>query len=337
MGTNEPNLPPPGQPPYQPPTPPTPPPPQTPPGFAPPPAPGQPTQPLPPIQEATPAGPPPTQVMPATQVGPGGPGGPVGPGGTPPPLPPEQPKKKNTALIIGGAIVGAALIIGGILLFTGGDDKESSGTVVPGSSTTVLESTTSTTPETIVITTAPTTTAEAATTTAPVITEVPETLPESGVGDGSYVPDDTGTFSVPVVPGWEYSTAPLDLSGTSVPSLSAATSLADYQQDYETLGYTVVVVPPSLSTSDSEVALGLSPSEDNCPTYTENPSFATSLGTAYLVENTGCGVSGAANVSVIAITIPDKGVILSVTCQGTDPIADITELAKSVLESVVLN
>ena len=110
-----------------------------------------------------------------------------------------------------------ALIGAGCSDDSGGDDEASEDTGAPAESTT--------------------TTTEAATTTV---------APTEPPPDAEPVTDDTGKFSVLVPPTAEVDTAPFEVEGYSIPHVSAADDLDEYNDGYDADGYTVMAVPPEV-------------------------------------------------------------------------------------------
>ena len=229
------------------------------------------------------------------------------------------PKKGNGLLIGGGLVVVAALVGGVVLLTSGGDDKKSTTiTLAPITSTAI--STETTTAITSAITT-PATVAE----TAP---------PTTAGGDLITVSDDTGTFSIVLPNDLELDTTTITSNdGFTVPSISAAEIIANYNSDDTTFGFTSVVVGPDIGSDAAQVLAFLEPTEGTCSGRTEDIGIATAVGSATRVSLTGCGAGGG-NKVLIVVQLADRPVVIGIYMQGLATIENLQPAAQYALESI---
>jgi len=281
--------------------------------FPPPPPPGQPPQPgnWPPQQPGFQ----PTQQVPSTQAYPQQGYAPVAA---------PAPKKSN-GLLIGGGLAVVAALIGGVVLLTGGDDDKKSTTITlaPITSTTLF------TQPTTAITTA-ITTATVVETAAPT---VPETIADSGLVT---ITDDTGTFSIVVPDDLELDTTTITSNdGFIVPSINAATIIADYNGDDTTFGLTSVAVGPAIGSDVAQVMEFLEPAEGTCTGRSVEFGRPTAVGAASVVTLTGCGVGGG-NKVLMVVQLADRPVVIGIYMQGLAPVADLQPAAQFALESIVV-
>jgi len=313
MSFNDPpNFPPPGPPPNEPGG-------FNPPGF----------EPVPPAAPAGEFAPPPTPVAGIpTQAMPAG--APIDTGyGAPP------PEKKNTGLIVAAVIAVLALLgVGAFMLLK--DDDDGSDAIVADS--TLLETTVATTvapTSTVVEETLPatTTTVEVTTTTEAPTTTVAPTEPPM---DAEPVTDDTGKFSVLVPPGAEVDTAPFEVEGFSIPHVSAADDLSEYQDGYDAAGYSVMAVPPEVAPTAADLIVLFTPDDTICTTVTQMPGYITDIATTEVVTGEGCGDTGTASQVTMAVDVPSFGVVVMVYAQGPQDAATLLAFAEQILASVVL-
>lgn len=247
------------------------------------------------------------------------------PSPSPPPPPPAPPKRRPVALIVAGvAVVVAAAVIGGLLLLRGGNDDEATTTTTTVSTTTTAEVTT-TVAETLVITVP-----ETAETLAPVPGPVP------GPGE-VVVTDDTGLFQVLAPDTFEVNTAPLDIDGVSVASVTSAGNLGDFDAGYDETGYAVMALPPEVA-PDSSAAITILTDQltGDCQFPQEMPDLDTAIGPARHLIAQGCGPNNATAV-VLAIDETNSGFVFVVVAQGPAGADEVTVLAQSVLESIYIN
>lgn len=243
----------------------------------------------------------------------------------PPPPPPAQ-KKSRAGLI--GAAVAVALVGGGVGAFVasrgGGDDTAVATTTTAAAATTTVA-------ETLVITTPETSVPD---------TTLPDTTVPSGPtpGEGEVVvTDDTGVFSVIAPDTFEVDTAPLDLDGGSVASVTAAGNLDLYGNGYDETGYTVMALPADIAAdSDAAIALLNDQLTADCGSSTQNVDLETAIGPARHLVGQACGANGATAV-VLAIDETNTGLVFLVVAQGPAGESEVTTLAQAVLESIYIN
>ena len=280
--------------------------------FPPPPPPGQPPQPgnWPPQQPGFQ----PTQQVPTTQAYPQQAYAPVA----------APAPKKGNGLLIGGGLVVVAALVGGVVLLTGGgnDKKSTSITLAPITSTTIA--------------TQPTTAITSAITTpATVLDTVAPTAPPTTTGSSLVtITDDTGTFSIMVPDNLELDTTTITSNdGFAVPSISAASIIADYNGDDTTFGLTSVAVGPTIGSDATQVLAFLEPADGTCTGRTEDDGFATAVGSATRVTLTGCGAGGG-NKVLIVVQLADRPVVIGIYMQGTATVENLQPAAQFALESI---
>ena len=257
---------------------------------------------------------------------------PPAPPSSPPPPSAPAPQKKSRAGLVGAGVAVAAVVVGGLFFaLRGGGDSASPSTSAAVSST---EAATTTVGDTLVITTPenpPTTVGET----------VPETLaPVPGPTPGEnevVVTDDTGLFQVLAPADFEVDTAPLDIDGLSVASVTAALSLVNYDVGYDETGYTVMALPAELA-ADAEAALTVFNDQltGDCDPPMEMPDLDTAIGPARHLVAQGCRDNGSTAV-VLAIDETNTGLVFAVLAQGAAGPAEVTRLAQAVLESIYIN
>ena len=235
----------------------------------------------------------------------------------PPPPPPAPPKRRPVGLIVAGiAVVVAAAVIGGLLLLRGGNDDEAA-TTTTAATTTVAETLVITVPE-----------------TAETLASVPGPVPGSSE---VVVTDDTGLFQVLAPDTFEVDTAPLDIDGVSVASVTSAGNLGNFDAGYDETGYTVMALPPELA-PDSSAAIAILNDQltGGCLFPQEMPDLDTAIGPARHLIAQGCGENNA-TVVVLAIDETNSGFVFVVVAQGPAGADEVTVLAQAVLESIYIN
>ncbi|MCB0955739.1 MAG: hypothetical protein KDB06_02130, partial [Ilumatobacter sp.] len=247
-------------------------------------------------------------------------------------MPPAAPKKK-TGLIVGGGIAAVALVVGGVLAFGGGDDDKGvspATTTLPGVSTTAMAQ--------------DTTTAVPVTTLAPA-TSVVLTLPPTNVPPPTQAPttadaalievfDDTNSFSALIPNFLEIDTRPIQSNdGFTVPSITAATSVDDYNSDHVTFGFTLFAVPGTITTSTDDVLNFISPGEGECSSQSLNIGYPTAFGSGTMVQYDGCGDGSAAKV-LIVVRIDSADATLAIYYQAPGASADLLSTAQTIFETM---
>lgn len=244
----------------------------------------------------------------------------------PPPVPPTPAKKSRAGLIGAGVAVAVAVLGGGVFVALRGGDDAASTTSTTTASTDAVTTTAA----------APTTVADTLVITTP---ENPTTTVAQSVpgADEVVVTDDTGLFQVAAPADFEIDTAPLDIDGLQVASVTAAVNLANYDAGYDETGYTVMGLPADLA-ADAELAMTIFSDQlaSDCVPPVEQPDLDTAIGAARYLVAEGCIENGSTAV-VLVIDETNTGLVFAVLAQGLADPSTVTDLAKAVLESIYIN